>query len=456
MGTLTEVLWLLLWGLVILIPEFESASVSPRAMDPGEREHEQTPLNVPDVFLSNLENKRPFSVFPFWNKQASPSSTDPPSLNNDINVSNETQPSDSSIDDELNFHPRRIHPRRVHSSRNGSNLLKRARRRRKQMIRPAPLPSRILRRTTTAAPPLQEKDVTPTMLTQLHTVSEMLVTRNVTSTRTVTVAPPPAIGHFTHNAFNIQGVEFTTPVPAQRQSPSTVFMAPHTTVSPFELQERREGRVGEVRGTEVVNSTYFPDLTTDFPEVIISTTTIPEGSEVENEEIVGETVEELRSPKRIRDSPPPAIELLNPFEDQGKEEEMEDEEPPSSTSALYLGEEPHAGQYHEINPGQYHEVNPGQYHEENPGQYYEINPGQYVHHSETEEGNPTTIQIHHRDEDKKVYNVQSKVDEFIIGEYGTISKSSGQTLQGVRYTAIGESVDSKLIYDTLIKFFNFQ
>ena len=57
--------------------------------------------------------------------------------------------------------------------------------------------------------------------------------------------------------------------------------------------------------------------------------------------------------------------------------------------------------------------------------------------------------------DKKVYNVQSKVDDFIIGEYGTISESSGQTLQGVRYTAVDSSVDQKLIYDTLTKFFNF-
>ena len=53
-----------------------------------------------------------------------------------------------------------------------------------------------------------------------------------------------------------------------------------------------------------------------------------------------------------------------------------------------------------------------------------------------------------------MYNVQSKVDNFIIGEYGTISKSDGQTIQGVRYTAVDDqSIDPKIIYETLKKFF---
>ena len=57
---------------------------------------------------------------------------------------------------------------------------------------------------------------------------------------------------------------------------------------------------------------------------------------------------------------------------------------------------------------------------------------------------------------RRVYNVQSKVDQFIIGEYGTINKNSGQTLQGVRYTAIDDSsVDPKIIFDTLQKYFQF-
>jgi hypothetical protein len=158
-----------------------------------------------------------------------------------------------------------------------------------------------------------------------------------------------------------------------------------------------------------------------------------------------------------------------------------------------------SGKYHEVNPGQYNEVNPGQYNEINPGQYHEVNPGQYseVHPgqnlNELEKsipGQPEELQPQSRGfespaplrtadqsqaivkkkpvkqslndvqvevkqtENTKIYNVQSKVDKFIIGEYGTISKESGQTLQGVRYTALADvSVDPNLIYETLIKYF---
>ncbi len=98
-----------------------------------------------------------------------------------------------------------------------------------------------------------------------------------------------------------------------------------------------------------------------------------------------------------------------------------------------------SGQYHEVNPGQYHEVNPGQYKEKEPGQYKSLND----------------VQLDVKQtENTKIYNVQSKVDKFIIGEYGTISKESGQTLQGVRYTAVSDAgVDPSIIYETLIKFF---
>jgi hypothetical protein len=47
------------------------------------------------------------------------------------------------------------------------------------------------------------------------------------------------------------------------------------------------------------------------------------------------------------------------------------------------------------------------------------------------------------------------VNEFIIGEYGTIT-NSGQTLQGVRYTAVADDqsgVDPNFIYQTLLKYF---
>ncbi len=121
-----------------------------------------------------------------------------------------------------------------------------------------------------------------------------------------------------------------------------------------------------------------------------------------------------------------------------------------------LTEKLFSGQYHEVNPGQYHEVNPGQYHEVNPGQYHEVNPGQYdplIH------GRPdlqVEVEVERTDDNRRVYNVQSKVDDFIIGEFGTLREGSGETLQGVRYTAVADSVaDQKLIYDTLQKFFPF-
>jgi len=167
---------------------------------------------------------------------------------------------------------------------------------------------------------------------------------------------------------------------------------------------------------------------------------------------------------------------------------------PTETTTLPLAQLILSGKYHEVNPGQYHEVNPGQYNEVNPGQYHEVNPGQYseVHPGQTKEVSPgqdqsnrietprsinpqgrgfdstpvktkptkkqsslNDVQVEVKQtENTKIYNVQSKVDKFIIGEYGTISKESGQTLQGVRYTALADvSVDPNLIYETLIKYF---
>ena len=167
----------------------------------------------------------------------------------------------------------------------------------------------------------------------------------------------------------------------------------------------------------------------------------------------------------------------------------------SETTTLPLVQLILSGKYHEINPGQYHEVNPGQYHEVNPGQYHEVNPGQYQYQDDLNEleqqqqplqqrgrgfesaplrtadqsqaivkkqkpvskvqSSLNDVQVEVKQtENTKIYNVQSKVDKFIIGEYGTISKESGQTLQGVRYTALADvSVDPNLIYETLIKFF---
>jgi len=149
---------------------------------------------------------------------------------------------------------------------------------------------------------------------------------------------------------------------------------------------------------------------------------------------------------------------------------------PGQPVSLGEGLEVQSGQYHEINPGQpvalaqkdngevihageYHEVNPGQYHEVNPGQYHEVHPGQYIDDTSSEGNNQKNHKVELVDveqtDNAKIYNVQQRVNEFIIGEYGTIS-NSGQTLQGVRYTAVADDqsgVDPNFIYETLVKYF---
>merc|ERR1712029_348943 len=120
----------------------------------------------------------------------------------------------------------------------------------------------------------------------------------------------------------------------------------------------------------------------------------------------------------------------------------EDEKTPSDEEVI-------GGQYHEVNPGQYLEVNPGQYHEVNPGQYHEVNPGQY------HEVNPSQYRVEdkdiqfgvddNRDDYSLTYDVRANAGDFIIGEVGRIDINSGQTLEGVRYTALESEVDYEKI-----------
>lgn len=120
-----------------------------------------------------------------------------------------------------------------------------------------------------------------------------------------------------------------------------------------------------------------------------------------------------------------------------------------------LYHEVNPGQYHEVNPGQYHEVNPGQYHEVNPGQYHEVNPGQYTEQPEDDIGvdNVTVDFNSGKEDDTKIYNVKANAGDFIIGEVGRIDVNSGQTLQGVRYTAVDGEVDQERISEILQSFF---
>lgn len=108
------------------------------------------------------------------------------------------------------------------------------------------------------------------------------------------------------------------------------------------------------------------------------------------------------------------------------------------------------GQYQEVHPGQYHEVHPGQYQETNPGQYYEVHPGQ------DHEVHPGQVQLDvefNPEDETKTYNVHKKTGEYIIGEVGKIDVNNGQTLEGVRYTAVDGMVDQARIAEILQHFF---
>ena len=83
-----------------------------------------------------------------------------------------------------------------------------------------------------------------------------------------------------------------------------------------------------------------------------------------------------------------------------------------------------AGQYHEVNPGQYDEKDPGRYYKGHEGKYQNLEsayPGDY-------EVNEVKVDFDNRDE-HKIYNVQAKAGDFIIGEVGKIDVNNGQTVE---------------------------
>jgi len=106
------------------------------------------------------------------------------------------------------------------------------------------------------------------------------------------------------------------------------------------------------------------------------------------------------------------------------------------------------GQYKEIHPGQYSEIHPGQYEETHPGQYTEVNPGQY-----TLDDKDIEVDVNNRDNESRIYNVRANAGDFIIGEAGRIDINSGQTLEGVRYTAVESEVDYEKIKEILARYF---
>eukprot|EP00092_Neocalanus_flemingeri_P006129 GFUD01006600.1.p1 GENE.GFUD01006600.1~~GFUD01006600.1.p1 ORF type:complete len:542 (-),score=129.39 GFUD01006600.1:548-1933(-) len=172
--------------------------------------------------------------------------------------------------------------------------------------------------------------------------------------------------------------------------------------------------------------------------------------EIETAELRTETLPERR-PKRINSKGA----LSQIIEDSTSVEGLK-------ASQTVLPDDVIKGHYHETNPGQYHEMNPGQYHESNPGQYHESNPGQYheTHPGQYDEKHPgqdlgvdkLTVNFD-RTDDSRTYNVKANAGDFIIGEVGRIDINSGQTLEGVRYTAVEGEVDQARIAEILERYF---
>merc|ERR1712080_440513 len=78
------------------------------------------------------------------------------------------------------------------------------------------------------------------------------------------------------------------------------------------------------------------------------------------------------------------------------------------------------------------------------GQYHEVHPGQVDVES-------VKVDFQHRSKDR-IYKVQASAGDFILGEVGRID-NTGQTLQGVRYTAVEGEVDEARITEILNRYF---
>merc|ERR1712083_268318 len=195
--------------------------------------------------------------------------------------------------------------------------------------------------------------------------------------------------------------------------------------------------------TTTTTSTVVPPRTTTYPRPSRKATT-------------------SRSPMRSTSAsttifflqPSPRSLHLAPLHPQ--EEEEEEQMTESSTVDIDLL---YSGQYHEVNPGQYHEINPGQYQEDvfaKPVSSKYPSKGQYRNHedsySEEYEVNNVKVDFDHQD-NHKTYTVEAKAGDFIIGEVGRIDVNNGQTLEGVRYTALDGEVSQRRISQILERFF---
>eukprot|EP00092_Neocalanus_flemingeri_P025273 GFUD01027405.1.p1 GENE.GFUD01027405.1~~GFUD01027405.1.p1 ORF type:complete len:748 (-),score=176.97 GFUD01027405.1:280-2229(-) len=202
---------------------------------------------------------------------------------------------------------------------------------------------------------------------------------------------------------------------------------------------------------KIYDSTELPYAIQPFTQSVSNTEY--ETIQAETAEITTETQYSLpeRSPKRINSKGA----LSQIIEDSTMFKDLEASETVSPDEVIKGSyHETNPGQYHEMNPGQYHESNPGQYHESNPGQYHETNPGQYdeKHPGQDLGVDNVTVDFDHNDE-SRTYNVKANAGDFIIGEVGRIDINSGQTLEGVRYTAVEGEVDQARISEILERYF---
>eukprot|EP00092_Neocalanus_flemingeri_P076832 GFUD01095329.1.p1 GENE.GFUD01095329.1~~GFUD01095329.1.p1 ORF type:complete len:766 (-),score=206.37 GFUD01095329.1:334-2337(-) len=201
----------------------------------------------------------------------------------------------------------------------------------------------------------------------------------------------------------------------------------------------------------VEDITELPDAIQPFTQSVSNTDY--ETMQTETAEITTETQYSLpeRSPKRINSKGA----LSQIIEDSTDVEGLKASQTVLPNEVIKDSyQEANPGQYHEMNPGQYHEVNPGQYHESSPGQYHETHPGQYheKHPGQDLGVENVTVDFDHTNE-SRTYNVKASAGDFIIGEVGRIDINSGQTLEGVRYTAVEGEVDQARIADILERYF---
>merc|ERR1711936_989191 len=328
------------------------------------------------------------------------------------------------------------------------------------------------------------------VFTNLRTASALVVTRNVTSTRVVT-APIPDIedvkeeeatiatttemistdgetlattDFITTTEINQEAVQHTTPMPNEVFS-TTIELSEERLDTNNDIFERKE----KFSHDRQENTDHLIALPSNINNIKIEDPGIrsPRLTDWEEPDQTSQNTERILSggyhesnPGQYHETNPGQYHELHP----GQYHELN----PGQPVPLGKGLEIQSGQYHEINPGQPvalaqkdngEVIHAGEYHEVNPGQYHEVHPGQYIDDSSSESNNQKDHKVELVDveqtDNAKIYNVQQRVNEFIIGEYGTIS-NSGQTLQGVRYTAVADDqsgVDPNFIYETLVKYF---